>query len=118
MRSRCPAEPVEHGANNSGLATLTFAAAAEELQFGRAAGRLFLSQEALSKRIARMEDEPGERLFSDCNHAVLREAGRRFLDYARQVLVGTAVGAPARPTKSWAPTTSPPASTRVLRLSS
>jgi DNA-binding transcriptional LysR family regulator len=64
-----------------------FVAAAEELHFGRAAARLFLSQQALSKRIARLEEELGVLLFSRAGHAVeLTEAGQRFLAPARQIL--------------------------------
>jgi hypothetical protein len=58
-----------------------------ERSIGRAATRLFLSQQALSKRIARLEDELGVQLFVRGKHAVeLTEAGHRFLPPARQFL--------------------------------
>ena len=64
-----------------------FVAAAEELHFGRAAARLFLTQQALSKRIARLEHELSVALFTRDKHAVqLTEAGHRFLGPARQAL--------------------------------
>ncbi|MER7480066.1 LysR family transcriptional regulator [Streptomyces sp. NPDC126510] len=64
-----------------------FVRAAEELHFGRAAGTLGLSQQALSKRIARLESLLGTVLFQRGGQAVgLTEAGRRFLAPARQAL--------------------------------
>jgi DNA-binding transcriptional LysR family regulator len=64
-----------------------FVAAAEERHFGRAAARLFLTQQALSKRIARLEDGLGVRLLARDRHGVqLTEAGQRFLAPARRAL--------------------------------
>ena len=64
-----------------------FVAAAERLHFGQAAEQLAVSQQALSKRVARLEVELGVQLFSRGGHAVeLTEAGRRFLEPARQTL--------------------------------
>jgi DNA-binding transcriptional LysR family regulator len=64
-----------------------FVVTAERLHFGRAAADLFLTQQALSKRIQRLERALGERLFTRDRHGVaLNSAGRRFLPYARQLL--------------------------------
>ncbi|MFJ7338494.1 LysR family transcriptional regulator [Streptomyces sp. NPDC101116] len=64
-----------------------FVRAAEELHFGRAAGTLGLTQQALSKRVARLESLLGTALFRRGGTAVeLTEAGRRFLTPARQAL--------------------------------
>ncbi|MFF9242753.1 LysR family transcriptional regulator [Streptomyces sp. NPDC014801] len=64
-----------------------FVRAAEELHFGRAAAALSLSQQALSKRIARLESLLGTRLLRRGGGTVgLTEAGRRFLQPARQAV--------------------------------
>ncbi|MBS2539132.1 LysR family transcriptional regulator [Catenulispora sp. NF23] len=64
-----------------------FVATADRLHFGQAAEQLAVSQQALSKRIARLESELGVQLFLRGGHAVeLTEAGRRFLEPARQTL--------------------------------
>lgn len=64
-----------------------FVRTAEELHFGRAAGTLALSQQALSKRIARLESLLGTTLFQRGGNGVrLTEAGRRFLAPARQAV--------------------------------
>lgn len=64
-----------------------FVCAAEELHFGRAAEVLAISQQALSKRIARLESLLGTELFRrGGNGTHLTEAGRRFLAPARQAL--------------------------------
>ncbi|MEU8923180.1 LysR family transcriptional regulator [Kitasatospora sp. NPDC048545] len=80
-----------------------FVVAAEELHFGRAAGRLGISQQGLSKRVARLEAALGVRLLErDARGVALTGAGQRFLDPARRVLVQgeravAAVGCAARP---------------------
>ena len=64
-----------------------FVAAADERHFGRAAARLFLSQQGLSKRIQRLEQMVGEPLFRRQHNLVeLTVAGRRFLPHARRLL--------------------------------
>ncbi|MFI0451565.1 LysR family transcriptional regulator [Actinomadura sp. 6N118] len=64
-----------------------FVLAAEELHFGHAAEELAISQQALSKRVARLEAALGRRLFERGGQGVrLTEAGQRFLEPARQTL--------------------------------
>ncbi|WP_242910849.1 LysR family transcriptional regulator [Actinomadura terrae] len=64
-----------------------FVAAAEELHFGRAAARLFLTQQALSKRVRRLEAALGAPLFERTTRSVeLTPAGYRLLPLAREAL--------------------------------
>ncbi|MFF4948114.1 LysR family transcriptional regulator [Streptomyces chattanoogensis] len=64
-----------------------FVRAAEELHFGRAAGTLSISQQALSKRIARLETLLGTELFQRGGTGVhLTDAGQRFLPPARHTV--------------------------------
>jgi len=65
-----------------------FVAVAEELNFSRAAGRMYLSQPALSQQIRKLEQELGVYLFRRTkNHVELTEAGLTLLEGARRVLV-------------------------------
>ena len=55
--------------------------------FGRAAKKLFISQSAVSARIKQLEDELGTRLFTrDRNNIELTTAGKKFLNYAENIL--------------------------------
>ena len=76
-----------------------FVEVAEQLHFGRAAARLFLTQQALSKRIQRLERAIGEPLFDRGPRGVeLTAAGQRFLPYAQQfVAAADAAASAARP---------------------
>ncbi|MDH6703848.1 DNA-binding transcriptional LysR family regulator [Kitasatospora sp. MAA19] len=80
-----------------------FVVAVEELHFGRAAGRLGITQQAVSKRVSRLEGSLGVRLLErDARGVGLTGAGRRFLGPARRVLeqgdrAVAAVGCAERP---------------------
>ncbi|AWT46683.1 MULTISPECIES: LysR family transcriptional regulator [Streptomyces] len=63
-----------------------FVATAGTLHFGRAAEELGTSQQALSKRVARLEEALGVRLFERRGGVRLSGAGERFLPAAREAL--------------------------------
>jgi len=65
-----------------------FMAVAENGSFSAAAERLFLTQPAVSKRIAQLEQQLGTRLFDRVGRRIrLTEAGEALLPRARQVLL-------------------------------
>jgi len=65
----------------------SFVAVAEELHFTRAAARLFLAQQAVSRHVNRLEADLGVELFDRTSRQVtLTAAGRRLLPAARQLL--------------------------------
>jgi DNA-binding transcriptional LysR family regulator len=64
-----------------------FVTLAEELHFGRAAGREHIVQSALSQQVQRLERELGVRLVErNTHHVALTAAGVVFLVEARQIL--------------------------------
>ncbi len=64
-----------------------FVTVAEELHFTRAATKLFLTQQSLSKQISDLEKELGVRLFDRTSRNVeLTAAGTVFVQSARQTL--------------------------------
>jgi DNA-binding transcriptional LysR family regulator len=70
-----------------------FVAVAEELNFTRAAQRLFLAQQALSSQVAQLEARLGVKLFERTTRRVtLTAAGERFLEPARAALAALDAG--------------------------
>ncbi|MEV8014815.1 LysR family transcriptional regulator [Streptomyces sp. NPDC086554] len=64
-----------------------FVVVAEELHFTRAAARLYVAQQALSRDVRRLERELGADLFARTTRQVtLTAEGERLLPYARRVL--------------------------------
>ncbi|MBE1502704.1 DNA-binding transcriptional LysR family regulator [Amycolatopsis lexingtonensis] len=80
-----------------------FVVTAEQRHFGRAAAGLFLTQQALSKRIRKLEDALATPLFVRTNRSVeLTAEGERFLPHARELVrvadaAVAAMGADDRP---------------------
>ena len=75
-----------------------FVAVADELHFGRAAARLYVSQPALSKQIRKLEEQLGEPLLvRDSRHVTLTARGQRFYDDARRLLALADAMRAARP---------------------
>ena len=74
-----------------------FVAVAEELNFGRAAARLYLSQPALSRQIRALERLLGCELLRRSTHRVeLTVAGSALLDRARRLLATSTRRSPRR----------------------
>lgn len=73
-----------------------FVAVAELESFQAAGRRLYLSQPAVSKRIAALESKLDQRLFDRLGRSVgLTEAGRAYLPHARETLAALADGSRA-----------------------
>ncbi|MBT5558661.1 MAG: LysR family transcriptional regulator [Proteobacteria bacterium] len=66
----------------------TFLTLAEQRSFSRTADAMFITQPAVSKRIAALENELGSRLFDRIGREIrLTEAGQRLLPRAQQILL-------------------------------
>lgn len=64
-----------------------FVAVAEELHFGRAAAKLYISQPALSKQIRKLEEQLGGALLErNSRHVTLTPRGLEALDTARRMI--------------------------------
>ncbi len=63
-----------------------FVMVAEELNFSRAARRLFISQQSLSNHIKKLEEEHGVLLFQRDHHITLTEAGHSLYRNAKEIL--------------------------------
>ena len=82
----CP-EPVARPAEIEFRDLRYFAVVAEELHFGRAAARLYITQPALSQAVARMERQLEVRLLRRTRSSVeLTEAGAELLHHGRRLL--------------------------------
>jgi DNA-binding transcriptional LysR family regulator len=80
-------EPAPIGRELDLRALRYFVAAAEELHFTRAAARLFIAQQALSRDIGHLERDLGTQLFTRTTRRVaLTPAGERLLVRARELL--------------------------------
>ncbi|MGC3835369.1 LysR family transcriptional regulator [Moritella viscosa] len=65
-----------------------FVAVVENGSFSSAADKLGMTKSAVSKRISVLEDNIGVRLFNRTTRSItLTEAGERFSDYARMLLL-------------------------------
>lgn len=79
-----------------------FVEVAEHRHFGRAAAKLFLTQQALSKRIQRLERTVGQPLLARGPRGVeLTATGQRFLPYARQLVAAADAAASAARPEVW-----------------
>ena len=63
-----------------------FVMAAEEMNFTRAAKRLYISQQSLSSHIAKLEEHYGVRLFDRSAPLTMTREGNLLLKHARAIL--------------------------------
>jgi DNA-binding transcriptional LysR family regulator len=64
-----------------------FVVAAEELNFTRAAHRLYISQQSLSAHISKLEQHYQTKLFERTSPLTLTSAGASLLEYAKNILI-------------------------------